>query len=105
MKSTAGTLNSVFAEVAKNYSNVDGIGEAAAWNSFENRLYIYEGDVEFSLTDFSLIINVLWYCFLTASHWFILTPEENCSCRRNSQLLGYHSALARFPRACKDLSN
>jgi hypothetical protein len=49
-KSTAGTLNSVFAEVAKSYSNVAGIGEAAAWNSFENRLYIYEGGVEFSLT-------------------------------------------------------
>lgn len=49
-KSTAGALGSAFAEVAKSYSNVAGIGEAAAWNSFENRLYIYENGVEFSVT-------------------------------------------------------
>lgn len=49
-KSTAGSLNSVFAEAAKSYVPVSGVGQAAAWNSFENRLYIYSDGIELSVT-------------------------------------------------------
>lgn len=49
-KSTAGSLNSVFAEVARSYSDVPGLGQAAAWNSFENRLYIFDKGVELAVT-------------------------------------------------------
>lgn len=49
-KSAAGSLHSIFAEAAKSYSDVPGLGQAAAWNSFENRLYIFDKGVELAIT-------------------------------------------------------
>ena len=49
-KSTASALSSVFAQAAKSYVDVTGIGQAASWNSFENRLYIFEKGIELSVT-------------------------------------------------------
>lgn len=49
-KSTASELSSVFAQAAKSYVDVTGIGQAASWNSFENRLYIFEKGIEISVT-------------------------------------------------------
>lgn len=49
-RATSGALNTAFAEAAKSYSEVTGLGQAAAWNSFENRLYILDDGVELVLT-------------------------------------------------------
>jgi hypothetical protein len=49
-KSTASELNSVFAQAAQSYSDVTGVGQAAAWNAFENRLYVFDSGIELALT-------------------------------------------------------
>lgn len=45
----AGELRGMFAEVTESYSDVSGLGDAASWNSFENRIYVLKGGVVFSI--------------------------------------------------------
>lgn len=49
-KQMTGAMTGVFAQIAKAYSPVDGIGEAASWNSVEKCLYVFNDGVEMALT-------------------------------------------------------
>ena len=49
-KSVAKTMTGAIAKITRAYSDVTGIGDAASWNSFENRLYVLDKGVELSIT-------------------------------------------------------
>jgi hypothetical protein len=49
-KQATGAMTGMIGQVAKAYSPVAGIGEAASWNSVENSLYVYTGGVELAVT-------------------------------------------------------
>lgn len=49
-KNVAGQMGGMFKEIAKAYSDVSGLGDAAAWNSIEKRLYVLDDGVELSVS-------------------------------------------------------
>jgi hypothetical protein len=49
-KSTSSSIGSVIGEIAQAYSDVEGVGDAASWNSVEKRLYVLEKGVQFSIS-------------------------------------------------------
>lgn len=49
-KSNAKKVGGIVAKVAQAYQDVEGIGDAASWNSVENRLYVLDKGVEISVT-------------------------------------------------------
>lgn len=52
-KQMTGAMTGMFAEVAKAYAPVEGVGEAASWNSVENCLYVFNNGVEMAV-----IVNI-----------------------------------------------
>ncbi|MNL64035.1 hypothetical protein D3C87_1882110 [compost metagenome] len=49
-KSVAGKMSGAFAKIGAAYQDIDGLGDAASWNTVENRIYVLEGGVLISLT-------------------------------------------------------
>lgn len=49
-KSVAGQMGGVFAKIGAAYRDIEGLGDAASWNTVENRLYVLDKGVEISLT-------------------------------------------------------
>lgn len=49
-KGVAQNLGDMFEKVAMAYEDVQGLADAASWNSFERRLYVLDNGVEISLT-------------------------------------------------------
>jgi hypothetical protein len=48
-KKVGKSMGGAFAKIAQAYSDVQGIGDVASWNSIENTLYVLDGGVEMSL--------------------------------------------------------
>lgn len=48
--STGSAIGGLAARVAQSYSEVAGLGDAAAWNSYEQKLYVLQDGVEFSVS-------------------------------------------------------
>jgi len=48
-KSATGMMKEAFANVSKSYTDVEGLGDAAAWNSFANTLNVLQDGVQFEL--------------------------------------------------------
>ena len=54
IKKTGSTLTNAFSDVSKAYINIEGLGDAAVWNSKTNELNVLQNGVKFSLvTDVS----------------------------------------------------
>ncbi len=49
-KMVASSIGSVIGEIVKAYSDVEGLGDAASWNSVEEALYVLENGVQFQIT-------------------------------------------------------